>query len=45
MLNKIFLERRPMDEFLRDNSTVFYSEVLKEMLNMWNMHHFSRVAY
>ena len=45
ILDGIFLERGPVDELLLDNSTVFRSAVLKEMLDRWKVKRFFRAAY
>ena len=45
MLNKIFLERGPVDEVLLDNGTAFRSETVREMLDKWNTRRYFRAAY
>nr|XP_027233814.1 uncharacterized protein LOC113825211 [Penaeus vannamei] len=45
ILNELFLERGPVDEVLMDNSTAFRSQVLKNMLDKWNISRFFRAAY
>ena len=45
VLNEIFLERGPVDEVLMDNSTVFRSATLKELLDRWKVRRFFRAAY
>ncbi|XP_076032416.1 uncharacterized protein LOC143020143 [Oratosquilla oratoria] len=36
VMNEIFLERGSVNEVLLDNSTAFWSEALKDMLDKWN---------
>ena len=45
ILNKIFLERGPVEELLMDNATVFRSELLKRALDNWSVRRFFRAAY
>lgn len=45
VMNEVFLERGPVDEVLVDNSTVFRSRVLKDVLDKWNIVRFFRAAY
>lgn len=44
-LNEVFLERGPVDEVLIDNSTAFRSQVLKNVLDKWNISRYFRAAY
>lgn len=45
VLNEIFLERGPVEEVLMDNGTAFRSQVLKDMLDKWNVRRYFRAAY
>ena len=44
-LEKIFLERGPVDEILMDNATAFRSDVFYNFLRKWNIQSFYRAAY
>ncbi|KAF2348572.1 Integrase catalytic core [Trinorchestia longiramus] len=44
-LTNIFLESGPVDELLMDNSTVFRSQMLADMLREWNVERVFRAAY
>ncbi|XP_029657149.1 uncharacterized protein LOC115231222, partial [Octopus sinensis] len=45
ILNGIFLERGPVEELLMDNGAAFRSEVLRVMLDRWNVCRLFRAAY
>lgn len=45
ILNEIFLERGPPEEVLMDNGTAFRSQVVKEMMDKWNVGRYFRAAY
>ncbi|KAF2347666.1 Integrase catalytic core [Trinorchestia longiramus] len=44
-LTNIFLESGPVHELLMDNSTVFRSQMLADMLRVWNVERVFRAAY
>lgn len=45
VLNEVFLERGPVEEVLMDNGTAFRSQVLKDVLDKWNVRRYFRAAY
>ncbi|XP_029639548.1 uncharacterized protein LOC115214489 [Octopus sinensis] len=45
ILNRIFLERGPVEELLIDNGAAFHSEALRDMLDRWKVHRLFRAAY
>ena len=45
ILNEVFLERGPVEQVLMDNGTAFRSQVVKEMLDKWNVSRYFRAAY
>lgn len=45
VLSEIFLEQSPVGELMVDISTTFHLEMLKEILEEWNINQFFRVVY
>ncbi|GAB1600005.1 hypothetical protein Ahia01_000278000, partial [Argonauta hians] len=45
VLEQVFLERGPVDEVVLDNGATFRSELLREMLDRWQVRQHFRAAY